>query len=245
MKKVFLTAIICTLFGASVYAGDSSTFVNLGFSPDGKYFMFGQYGLQPSKGVAYAEMYLVDVNGNTFVSNGSAKGEYGVSFDPGQSALGALVNLLEANVALKERYKIDHLKTGRLLYVEVEVPEGETSENMTPDAEAEPKDAEGSEALEFRDFTTGRTFKMSLVQSVEGSGSSIRSSFYILMEVADSNGFVQTYTVGHPNFKRKMIAEYAIGRVIAGPDNRSLVIIISKKDTDNNIRYMVETVRLK
>lgn len=242
MKKAFLTVLMTITGLGTLFAGDISTFVNLGFSPDGKYFMFGQHGLQPDRGKAYAEVYVVDIAANKFVSNGALKGEFGIAFDPGQTALGAMINLLESNVSLKERFRIDHLKTGRLLYLDVEDPAAGKEKDPTMDA-APVEDAANS--LEFRDFATGRSFRMSLVQNAEESGGDVRSSFYILMDVSEASGQTHNYTVGHPHFKRSGITGYRIVRVIAGPDNRSLVLIISKMDRDSNVRYMVETIKLK
>ena len=69
MRKLY-TIIVMVAFTTAVYAGDLANFVNLGFSADGTKFAFGQYGLQDKTYRAYAEIYAVDVETNTFLPNG-------------------------------------------------------------------------------------------------------------------------------------------------------------------------------
>ena len=69
MKKTLLTVLI-SLFSLSVFCGDLATFVDLGFSKDGKKYMFGQYGVTDSEIQGYAEIYIVDVEKNEYVEGG-------------------------------------------------------------------------------------------------------------------------------------------------------------------------------
>ncbi len=66
---------ICVFFmlGLSVFAGDVAQFVDLGFSPDGRYYMFGQYGVTDKTWQGYAEIYTVDMDKNAFVPAGVFK----------------------------------------------------------------------------------------------------------------------------------------------------------------------------
>ena len=238
MKKIIIVCFLLFCSLTSLFSGDSATFVNLGFSSDCRYFMFAQHGYIPATGTAYSEMFIVDVQNNNFAQGGVVKGEYSAGMEPGQSSQGALFSLLEKNFSLKNKFGIDHLKNGRLLYIQVTGTPGEKEE-------VDGSDTLPEGVLEFRDFVTGNVLRMELVQSVQGSGDAVKSSFYINLDITSYNGLKQTYTIGHPNFMRDKITEYQINRVLIGPDNKSLIIIIAKKDTASNIRYMVETVRLK
>ena len=44
MKKSLVCVLVAALSLASVFAGDVASFVDLGFTDDGKYYVFGQYG---------------------------------------------------------------------------------------------------------------------------------------------------------------------------------------------------------
>ena len=72
MKKTF--SFIFKLLSASIflvpsYAGDSAAFEDLGFSQDGRTYVFAQYGKTDKKFQAWAEIYTVDVEKNEFVKN--------------------------------------------------------------------------------------------------------------------------------------------------------------------------------
>ena len=65
MLKTLIT--LLALFSASAFAGDASTYQSLGFSDDGKYFAFVQYGIQDGSGFPYANAGVIDVAKNAFV----------------------------------------------------------------------------------------------------------------------------------------------------------------------------------
>ena len=70
MKKSVICSLVL-LLGISVsWAGDVASFVDKGFSEDGKYYVFGQYGKTDKKYQGYAEIYQVDIAANDYVDNG-------------------------------------------------------------------------------------------------------------------------------------------------------------------------------
>ena len=73
MKKVFLA---CAAFIAGIsacFAGDVASFVDKGFTSDGKYYIFGQYGKTDKKFQGWAEIYQVDIAANDYVDGGVFK----------------------------------------------------------------------------------------------------------------------------------------------------------------------------
>ena len=48
-------------------AGDAAERAILGFSPDGRYFAFEQYGVQDGSGFPYSEIFLIDLNADSWV----------------------------------------------------------------------------------------------------------------------------------------------------------------------------------
>ena len=70
MKKIFLA---CAAFIAGIsacFAGDVASFVDKGFTSDGKYYIFGQYGKTDKKFQGWAEIYQVNIASNDFVEGG-------------------------------------------------------------------------------------------------------------------------------------------------------------------------------
>ena len=232
MKKLLSTILILILFSAVVWAGDLAAYINLGFSDDSRYFMFGQYGIDGSGSLPYAEVYTVDVHANTFVPGGVRKAEYDIPPQAGQDGLGALLNLLrgigESSSDTIGTYKVDHLKSGRLVYLLVNGQEPKTEIN-------------------FRDFGSGNGYKVQLNQSTFESDSGVSAAFHINLTVTDEKGNISAHTIGLPGYKRKDVRSYRIKQVVFSPDESSLVFVVEKDmetEQGTNIRYMVETVYL-
>ena len=237
MRKLLLLALSLVLSLAALAAGDRAEFVNLGFSPDGNYFMFGFYGYDSIVHRSYAEIYTVDVERNLFVPKGVSKGNYDYTVVPGQSVEGALFTLLEENAAVRTAYSIQYLETGRPVYIRID-DNPESPDNL------ESEENPGMNNLEFNDFVTGDHYTLTLDQAQQ-EGATVSSTFSLDLAITSSDGLVQNYSVGHPNYKRSGVEKYNIDRVLVGPDNRSVIIIIAKFYDNGNIRYMVETVKLK
>lgn len=228
-KKVLVWLCVFFLASASAFGGDIATFVNLGFDREGEHFMFGLYGIDNTRNIPYAEGYIVDVDKNVYARNGVLKKEFDIPVTAGFEGLGGLITLIEDNVDLIKGYSINHLHTGRLVYV---LLNGE-----------KPK-----KSLKFRDFTGGKSYSVELVQKAEGKGEELRSAFHIELSVVDKDNTLQTYTVGHPQYWREQVSGYRIRQIILGPNEEGVVFILEKEiksPAGDGIRYMVETVSLK
>lgn len=221
-KRVTLIWALFLLAALGVSAGDIAQFVNLGFSADSKYFMFGQYGVSEKSSSPFAETFVVDVAKNVYAPRGARKVAYTRAAEPGASGLGALLTVLGDALPQTRQYGVDHLLTGRMLYILVD-------------------GAPSNEILEFRDFQTGRSYAVSLLRA--GS-----TSFHITASVTDKNGAVRTVVAGDPSIQRSGVKSYQIKQIILAPDGNSLVFVVQKEEQDtkgNNVRYMVETARLQ
>ncbi len=228
-KRHIIRSVLFFMCIATLPAGDIASFVNLGFSTDSRFYMFGQYGIDSASSEAYGELYLVDVAKNEFAPGGAITKTYPMKLEPGQTGSGALLNLLSEHNELVKRNRIDHLRQGRFLYILVN---------------GEPPKSE----LEFRDFVSGFTYRVNLIQSSLGSGNGVRASFYIQLSILDTSGRIKAYTVGLPNFMREGVRQYRIKQILLSPDERSLVFVIEKetgRQQDASIRYMVETVTIQ
>jgi len=225
MRKI--TVLLLLFLGLNIYSGDVAIFTNLGFSPDGKYFLFGEHGVLKNNS-PYANMWIVDVPRNDFVKGGVFSGKYNISIQPGESSLGALLKLVDSSNSIIKKYKIDYLDLGRPLYIKI----NEETE---------------SGILNFRDFVTGKSYMVKLDQSLSESGE-VSSSFSIELEITNADGQLNKYKVGNPHINRKNVKNYAIERIIENNSGKNIVFVLAKNqiiDGETQIRYMVETIQLK
>jgi predicted secreted protein len=220
-----------TLVHASLWAGDIAGFVDLGFSPDGKNYLFAQYGVESATLKPWAELYLVDVPRNDFVKGGKLSYIHSDPVVAGQDGSGALYRLVARNAALAERFHIDYLRQSQPLYISLET-------GSTP---------AGESLVDFRDFEAGASYSAVLVPYVEGSGGELRSSFYINVERTAKDGTKKKYVVGTPGVKRPLVTAYRIHKAVIAPRDGSLIFVIEmykKAASGHDLRYMVEALRL-
>jgi predicted secreted protein len=218
----------------NLWAGDTASFVDLGFSADGTSYTFGQYGVQAKTLKPWADLIVVDVPKNNYVPNGKVSYTHSQAVAAGQDGSGILYRLLTQNNSLVSRHGVDYLHQGQPLYISLE---DFSSANAS------------GETVEFRDFHSSSSYRAVLVPTVEGAGTSLKSSFVISMERSLPNGSTKTYKVGTPLVKRPQIASYRIRKVLINPQGNSMIFVIEMKKlsslgADFDIQYMVEALRL-
>jgi len=229
-KTVFIIIILLLTSVSALWAGDSAVFVDLGFSPDGRMYMFGQYGVLSPSLRPWADIYVVDVTSNTFVQNGRVSLIDNTPIKAGQDGSGILHRLVSGNSSLTNRYGINFQNQGLPLYIS-------RDENPPP----------RGEKIDFRDFLSGKSYKAQLIPTITGSGQNAKSQFYINLEVNSPDSQYKTYKVGTPNFVRQGIVQYNFKRVLIDSTGSSVIFVIEMKRASDNgfdIRYMVEAVRL-
>jgi len=224
---ILLILLICV---SALWAGDSAVFVDLGFSPDGRTYMFGQYGVLLPSLKPWAELYVVNMETNNFVPNGTVNYTQDAAIKAGQDGSGVFYRLLNSNSSLINRYNINFQNQGQPLYI--------SRDENPPD---------WGETINFRDFIWGKSYKARIIPTVTGSGQTTRSSFYIEMEIQYPNGMTSRITVGNPQIVRQRIASYNIKRVLIDSAGNSLIFVIEMRrvaESGFDIRYMVEVIRL-
>lgn len=233
MKKLLLSGIIFVASALSLFAGDVAAFVDLGISSDGKTYVFGEYGKTDHNFQGYAEIYTVDIAKNDFIDGGvfrTAPSAATVSKN-GKTVYDELHS--KASWYLK-RYNLQKSSADNLLYVR-----------------GDSKDSESE--IVFKDFETSTAEKsiyyhINLEKNVTGTGSNLKSSFFISLEKQDENGHVITRNiVGSPDIKRKLVSDYTIDRIFSDKSGRNLIFVVEKKLADSDgtsIRYMVEAIHL-
>jgi predicted secreted protein len=233
-KSLYSVIFFLLLLNSGLWAGDTALFVDLGFSPDGKIYTFAQYGIESTTLRPWADLFVVDVPRNSFVSGGRLNFVHNSPIAAGQDGSGAVYRIIADNYALLSRYGISFLNHGRPLYIAV-------------DGNA----IRQGQEIEFRDFDEGSSYKANLIQRAEGGGTNTKSSFYINVEKTARNGAKTTYTAGIPQFKRPLISSYRIVKVLTGPQggtkSDSLIFVIETTHHNSDgiiIRYMVEALSL-
>jgi predicted secreted protein len=231
-KSILIILGFLILCASGLWAGDTASFVDLGFSPDGKTYMFGQYGVLSPSLKPWADIFVVDVVNNNFVPNGKVSYTQNSPIIAGQDGSGVFYQLVAANSGIANRYGINFQNQGQPLYI---------SRDLYP--------SERGETIEFRDFLSGRKYEAELVPSITGSGRNIKSSFYInlVSRSLDDNRLLKAYKAGNPHISRPLIASYNIKRVLIDTGGGSVIFVIEMKrygESGHDIRYMVEALRL-
>jgi len=231
IKKTVLSVLIILFTCVSaLWAGDTAIFVDLGFSPDGRTYMFGQYGVRSANLRPWAELFIVDVNRNVFVQNGRTSLSQNTPIRAGQDGSGIFHQLVSNTTSLANRHGINFQNQGLPLYI---------SRDENP--------PNRGERINFRDFLTNRQFYAQVIPTITGSGNNVRSQFYINLDVTSANGQTKNYRVGTPNFVRQGVMQYNIKRVIIDAGGNAVIFVIEMKRFAENgfdVRYMVEAVWL-
>ena len=214
----------------AVHAGDTASFVDLGFSSSGDFYMFAQYGVKSGVLIPWAELFVVDTARNDFVRGGRISYTHNRPISAGQDGSGALYSLVARNAALAGQYGVIFPDQGQPLYIALD---------GDPAYEGEP--------ITFRDFVSGASYRAALTETIYGSGKDTTSSFFISLECTDSKGGVKKYTIGTPALRRPLVLSYRIKKALIAPSGNSLIFVIEMKrhaEDGNDIRYMVEALRL-
>lgn len=233
MKKSVIFGLLIAFGLLTVYAGDVATFVDKGFTEDGKYYIFGQYGKTDKKFQGYAEIYQVDIAANDYVDSGVFKTK--------PSAVTAGKNGRDVYDALEAKsfyyfkdMKCETANPDHVLYILDDVNKTGTDEIIFTD---------------FRgsDIENPDTYHIQLYPTVNGSGKNSRSSFYIIVEKKNAEGkVIESHKVGSPDIVRKGITNYKIERIFCDKSEHNMIFIIEKileDDAGISIRYMVEAAK--
>lgn len=234
MKKLLLGVALLTSAFVTLFAGDVATFVDKGFSADGKYYIFGQYGRTDKKYQGWAEIYQVDIAKNDYVDGGV--------FRTKPSAVTSDKNGIQVYEALeaKSYYYFKNIKTQKadmdhVLYI------------------CDDANKTGSDKIVFKDFKaedydSAGTYSIQLVSTVINKGKNAKSSFYIMVEKKDKDGkVISSKKVGSPDIVRKGISNYKIERIMTDESEKRFIFVVEKileDDTGISIRYMVEAAEI-
>lgn len=259
MKKTSIFVLFLAIFSCCLCA-DTARFNDMGFSPDGLQYLFGQYGeLKQSDGSSkgYAEFFAVDTAKNEYVKDGTFKTSASTKTS-GLSGEKVFEELVTTEDSFISSYKIPNESNSVILYqvcgsVDLNDYNGVgllSSYSIGKEANSSPiyKDV-----VEFRDFDNPSSdevefYKVRLNELVEGKGRNAESSFCLLVEQRTSSGKKRNFLVGNPQIKRKGVSGYRLNRVLRDEKGKTLVFVIEKQVEESYgpaVRFMVETIRIK
>lgn len=213
----------------NAFAGDVAVFVDKGFTEDGKYYIFGQYGKTDKKYQGWAELYQVDVAANDYVDKGVFKTKPSAVTED-KNGFDVFEDLEAKSFYYYKDIKTETAEIDNVFYILDDVKKT------------------GVDVIEFTDFRgeigKQNKYKIQLKPTITGSGKNVKSSFYIDVEKTDSNGKkVTSWKVGTPSVVRKGVYNYKIERIFCDKAGKNLIFVIEKMmndDTGISVRYMVE-----
>lgn len=224
--------IISAIFGA--YAGDSAVLVDNGFSSDGNYYIFGQYGRTDKNFQSWAEIFTVDIEKNDYVENEFYRVKPSASTAK-KTGKEVYETLAEKSSKYTAKYNCKPCKPEQILYIREEEKKS------------------GTDEIVFKDFTSSVSddqamYHVTLLPEISGNGVNVKSSFFINLEKKDAAGKVlASQQIGSPNVVRKGVKAYKIERIVCDESGRNLVFVIEKTMEDKtgiNIRFMIEATTL-
>lgn len=224
MKKLLISTLAICLVNLCLFAGDVAVFKEIGFSKDGKNYIFAEYGKEDKKFFPYGEIYTVDVAKNDFVRGKVFKSQ-DKTFTKASKVL--FEELLAKHYSDLKQYECYQPKPEDILYIMEEESKGSTDE------------------IVFTSFEESEyVYHVKLIPTYYTG----KSSFYIDVKVYDKNDNLKlNYQVGTPSVKRPNVTKYKIVRIATSTDKQSIVFVVEKTIEDANgisVRYMVETKRL-
>lgn len=94
-----ITFAVALAASTAVFAGDSADFELIGFSQDGRYFAFEEYGIQDGSGFAYSSIYVIDLATDSWVDGTPIRRQSALEDDLSATrgkALDAAIDALES-----------------------------------------------------------------------------------------------------------------------------------------------------
>ena len=231
VKRLFLLIILVS-FGAVLFADDVASFVDEGFSMDGQYYVFGQYGnTEHSQG--FAEFYTIDIAKNDYVDGGF------FIIKPSKTTSGKNGHTLYTDLRKKNAQYINDMS---LAVIDIDNVLYLNSGLKSTSEEIIVKDFENSTKK------SSETYSIVLNPWYSGNTASSKSSFFITVAKKDANGVqIGKQVIGNPDIKRTGVIGYEIERIILSPDRNTFIFVIEKTiatANGNSVRYMVETLEV-
>ena len=212
--------ILLFIWIGTLSAGDAAQFVTVGWSSDSQYYAFAQFGILDGSGFPYAELFIVDVQRNEFVQEGTFTNVWEDVDDTPANGLDVLIEVLGESDSMRKYLSIRPRMFGNFM-------------NLCRNAD--------NDTVKWKNSNQD-TITIVCEQKHVGSKYEydIKSSF--CLKILVNNRFYKY--VGNPERMRNGVIRYDIDSVLRSRDGNMFVIVIKKTELGfegPSIRYMVET----
>lgn len=215
-----------------LFADDSAAFIDEGFSNDGNYFVFGQYGNNENS-QGYAEIYTIDIAANDYEDSGLFFTKAS-SATNGKNGHTLYTDLRRKNSNYLNDLELEVVDIDSVLYLNSGL-KSPTDKIVVKDFEKASTDSSETYTIQLNPWYSGNT-------------ATSKSSFFITVEKVDSNGKVLgKQVIGNPDIKRTGVIGYSIEKIMKSPNGESFIFIIEKNMATIDgvsVRYMVETLEV-
>lgn len=227
---VILLVIMMTL-GSPLSAGDKAEFLNLGFSPDGSTFFYGQHGIDVVSNSVYVTIDGFDLVSGTLLPELSFAQTFNTRAIPGQqSSLAAIIR----SVSTYEEFAgvtLDPMDTGRVLYYVL------------------PGNAVG-DVVTFVDYRDDMIYDVAFSERPLDAGLGDSAAVNVTVYVTP---LTEETTIRHDSDSladyEESVYDYILKQIIISPDYDYLVCLFQTRVYDENsgtsIRYSIRRVPLK
>ncbi len=232
IKKITVYCVLL-IVSACMFAGDVAVFVDEGFSANGEYYVFAQYGTIDKTAQGYAEIYTVDIAANDYVGEGLFDTPASSS-TRGKNGHTLYTNLRSANTKYFDSLGLETVGIENILYL--------NNGSKTVNGKISIQDFESST------ISGTQSYAITLTPWYSGNTPSSTSSFFITVEKHDEVGsLIGKQVIGNPDIKRRGVVGYSIEKIMKSPDGESFIFIVEKTvatSSGNSVRYMVETLEV-
>lgn len=248
MKTIKIYSLLFTFFvlaimPASVFAGDFATLNFIGFSEDGKYLAFEEYGTQDGSGFPYSNYFFIDVAKNSYAAAPIKQtfNDFDESNPPGEDVV--RLKTKKAAAANLKKFKIVAGNTGALLVARLptdidagKINPNDENKNQIIKFYSEEYEGYGGDIFELRLITSNANSKrckdygfddtLKFELSLKDTRSDTSKSLQKDKDLPESRGCVNTYSMQNVySYKDKIavfINTYSYG--FEGPDMRFIVV---------------------
>lgn len=247
MKTIKIYSLLFTFFvlaiiPASVFAGDFATLNFIGFSEDGKYLAFEEYGTQDGSGFPYSNYYFIDVTKNSYAVAPIKQTfkDFDESNPPGEDVV--RLKTKKAAAANLKKFKIVPGNTGALLVARLptdidagKIEPNDENKNQVIKFYDEEYEGYGGDIFELRlkiskvdlkrcDYNYEPTLKFELL--LKSTRNDTEKILQKDKDLPESRGCPHTYSVQNIYTYKNKIAVfmnvYTLG--FEGPDMRFMVV---------------------
>ncbi len=230
IKKVVSLFLLVFCIQTAVFAGDRAEFINLGFSANSEFFLFGQYGKNESGTLLYADVIYHDLVSGENSRELSLSKTYPDSQRSGNNGLSALLMSLKEYNSIYN-VDVDYNQTGTTLYFQLP---GQITGDL----------------ISFSDYQVGIIYSVSLVMRPRIREPGTNTALAITLFQTLRDGTQSRFEAGSLIKPIQNVYDFQLKQIIVSPQRDYVVLVFQTTEYDENndttnIRYFIDSVKIK